>query len=1621
MSIDKEARFTNHRLLGEGGMGQVYRAWDRLEGREVALKRMRPELSGSVEAQRGFETEVRTMRRLSHPGLVRAHAVGRLADGTRYVTMDVLPGPSLDVLESCDATSARRLLIEALEALDFLHARGILHHDLKPENLRLNAEGRLVLMDLGLAGPKGESFEVLRGTPLYVSPEAARHERLDARSELYTLGATFYHVLAGRPPFDAESIGDLLAAHQHQAPQPLAVRRPDLPADVADLLMAMLAKSPLERPQSAREALERLGETRFLGYEPGLVGREPVLSSLLSALDGHGSQTDALTLVAPAGTGKTRVLDAFAFEAQMAGKALLWASGRDATGEPYSGVAAIRRGLEILAEQRSSERLEALRADLDGERGDLEPRAAQLRVHAAWEQLIRAAAGPDRLVFVVDDWDQADEASRNLLQALARRNQAPMVLFTSAQEEALGTAVTLDPLGPEACAELIAHMLGQEANATFVAGLYRLTAGSPLLLLGAMRELLRQGRIPRAGGEWLTDRVDLSRFELSSDARALAQRLLDGLSSDARRLAQGLALAERPLEPSRLADWLGMGEWQDAERELVERMLASRSPEGLRLIQPMVIGLLTEALTPQEGQSLHGVIAKGLESLALPSRDADLARLWFAAGERARAIPYALAASRRLLAHYSLGEADRMLRLALAAPELKGAARAEALEVAGDVARYRAEFERALEAYEEAIALRETHGGRLARLQVNLALVFHMQSRFETALAMASEGASAAEREDDAAEEARAWTTLARLRHFTGDAAGALEASQRGLERARNARNRELEAEALGMLGYLHVGDPARLEDALAHLDASLRIRDQLGDALGLNDGYMLLGNAQMALGRYLEAKLSFARNLTLCRDVGAARDDEATARINLAQVSGETGSYAEALAEAGAAITLVDASGNRFLEGYALALRGRLRACLGQVEPATEDVANALALAEQLANPYLEIAARVGEAACLLLAGRPEDARTAAAKGLTLTRETGIAEYEVDLLLEEGKALRALAEDAAAQEAVLEATHLAQARKAAGKHAQATLEEARLAQDRGEWEKAKVKLDEAKSLGEACGMAPLLAEAALLEGLLAYHEGRPLEAIRILRQTQRHLNALGLKPLADAAGEALAAAQQATNGAGGGMGDVIADFGRMVTGTLRYEEVLDRVIDQVMEITGADRGMIMLVDGAGALSGLVMRPLNEASSPHLMAFSRTFAQAALTERRSLWVADAQSDARFSKAQSVMALDLRTVICVPLLVEDTPLGLLYLDQQTINRTFREEDLRLVEGLAGFAALAIANARRFEEAQERSAMLAAVQEIAKLVTMSAPRAEVLETILRQALQVARAEWGILFGREPLAPVAARDREGRAVDPRWDDALLARAERTAQPLLSLSVPDPEGSLSVMALPMRTASRYLGLLYVAATSESRAFTPADLSALEVVAAQGAIALEAVAVREEREAHIARLEKALRLVEDQREAANLDPVTGVFGREYFLGCLREEVREAQREGGTLSLLVLDPARIGELNVRFGRETGDGVLGRIASELKAVSRQSDVVARIGEDEFAVLLPGIPKAAATELGERVLRELEALALLDAEGHAVWELKGVTAAVEWRSPEGPEDCLGRALAALTSRA
>jgi serine/threonine protein kinase len=264
-------RYALSELLGSGGMAEVYLAHDRILGRDLALKVLREGYAEDAGFVARFRREAVSAAALNHPYVVQVYDQGRAENGCLYIAMEYVPGGSLNDLilrrGPLDPAEAARLAWQVAEALGEAHERGIVHRDIKPQNVLLGETGDAKVTDFGIALAASSTSTTsgtnrVFGTASYMSPEQAMGQRVGPASDLYSLGVVLYEMLTGTLPFEAD--GALATALKHVTDQPISPRErdPSVPEAMDALVMGLLAKNPEDRGGSAFELAEDLRKAR---------------------------------------------------------------------------------------------------------------------------------------------------------------------------------------------------------------------------------------------------------------------------------------------------------------------------------------------------------------------------------------------------------------------------------------------------------------------------------------------------------------------------------------------------------------------------------------------------------------------------------------------------------------------------------------------------------------------------------------------------------------------------------------------------------------------------------------------------------------------------------------------------------------------------------------------------------------------------------------------------------------------------------------------------------------------------------------------------------------------------------------------------------------------------------------------------------------------------------------------------------------------------------------------------------------------------------------------------------------------------------------------------------------
>jgi Nif-specific regulatory protein len=858
-------------------MGQVYLCEDILDGgRQVALKRLRRALHGDG-GEEHLKQEFRAMVRLRHPNLARVYDYGLLdGEGEPFLTLEYLDGKDLAALEPAEIRPfLGELVAQLCRALDYIHARGVLHNDIKPQNIFLlplpdTEEGprfQVKLMDFGLVHFLNQDEPARRGGTLhYASPEALSGGRVDPRSDLYSLGVVLYRLATGSLPFTPRDPVALIRAHRETLPPSPRSLDPTLPAGLDRLILWLLEKNPEDRPRDAAALLRALNEALGTHYAletretrdsyltgAAMVGRDREMQALLSALaslntppaeQGDVPATRLILIGGESGVGKSRLLREFRTQIQTEGMLFLSGSCFETGGSVYQPFVDALRFLAPALRDSPQESEAAWRATLAPLFPDLSPgsssdpealsaREAKNRLFEAVERLLRQQSLKRPFVLALEDLHWADELTVELLRAL--RDRAPgapyLVLGTYRDDDLDGRPIAslarpgtsgarqsvlrLQRLDAAEIGSLIQSMMSLQEDPTELAIiLQRQTAGNPLFIEEILKALAEEDAVSRRDGEWDVDLAHLDRLEVPRSINETLTRRLTRLSDAQRQLVRVLSVFNRPVSRGLLAR---AGGWDGAR-------LSAEIPPLLHR------GILRRS--HEAGEEKLGFAHSRARDLVYRSLGPERVRLHLTAGslieEQARTNPEEALEE---LAYHFIQAGAKPQALAYA-------------EKAGDKCARLFAFTAALQFYRKALELLPR---REARRRMTL------------------------------------FARLARLHGGASDFAEMHDFSERALRLARSLQDRREEGQILASMAHGHLLQ-GHLDQSVRGARAALALLEPLGDHLGIGRAKNFLGTAYARMGQLDEAVPYFTQALEHLEAAGD-RWQVVTVKTNLGTV----------------------------------------------------------------------------------------------------------------------------------------------------------------------------------------------------------------------------------------------------------------------------------------------------------------------------------------------------------------------------------------------------------------------------------------------------------------------------------------------------------------------------------------------------------------------------------------------------------------------------------------------------------------------------------------------------------------------------------------------------------------
>ncbi len=858
--------------LGQGGMGVVYRARDRLTGVVVALKQVlvaAGELQFSISDRSTNEAlalalEFRTLATLRHPHIISVQDYGFDGTGHPFFTMEYLPDaqPITNYANGKSFDERLRLLTEMLQAIVYLHRRGIIHRDIKPGNILVNAAGSVKVLDFGLAVERDivsasddDSGEVA-GTIAYMAPEILQGQPVGVASDLFAVGIIAYEMFAEQHPFNTSSVMALINDLMFATPD---FERVD--DEVVEFIEIMLSKVPEERPTSARDALAQLykpltqpppEETAIIRESflqaSRFVGRKAELDQLTESLKAAKGGTSSGWLIGgESGVGKSRLVDEVRVRALVEGVRVVRGQGVSEGGVPYQLWRGVLRPLVISTDLSDLEAsvLKTIVPDIDTLLGQpvteaepLEGEANQQRLAVTIVDVFKRQVSPTLIILEDLQWS---EEGLEPLKALVRQldDLKLMLLGTYRADERPNLPQEIPEMQPmrlrrlesKAVEALSVSMLGDTGRDPALVNLInRETEGNVFFIVEVVRALAEEaGRLDAIGSSDLP-------------ARVMAGGMLDILR---RRLAR---LPDWAQEPLQLAAVVG--------RQLDAAVIQAASPgldfeawltaganaavfdvaDGVwlfshdKLRETLLYDMAADALA-----ATHGTVAGAIET-TYPNDESYaevLANHWDAAGEGNKALPHILTAADRMVHISGQYEQARSLleRGRVIAGQGDGRTLSKLEMLLGDVAQNQSDYIAALENYQRSLEMAGNDPSLQIAARYGLGMVDWRMGNVADAKLQAEASYELAVENNDDEGMADSLNLLALVEESKGNFQKSLEHLRQSLRIRRKIGSLHRIGATLNLLGTIYM-DTADYDDAIGYFQQSLEIHSKLGAQL---------------------------------------------------------------------------------------------------------------------------------------------------------------------------------------------------------------------------------------------------------------------------------------------------------------------------------------------------------------------------------------------------------------------------------------------------------------------------------------------------------------------------------------------------------------------------------------------------------------------------------------------------------------------------------------------------------------------------------------------------------------------------------------------------------------------
>jgi hypothetical protein len=685
--------------IGQGGMGTVYKGFDTMLERDIAIKMMTETRLGT-EGRNRLLQEAKAVAQFSHPNIITVHDAGEYKKSP-FIVMEYIEGINLYQQPPENIEEIVSVIQQVCAALSHAHEHNIIHRDLKPENVILTANGSVKLMDFGLArsvSSRLTSEGTILGTVFYLAPEQAQGKLVDPRSDLYSLGVMLYELTTGELPFLADDPLAVVSQHIHAPVVPPRAKNEHIPTALETLILQLMEKDPADRPVSAQDVLERLSAPEVLNVTAlpaeelsvldrivrgRLVGREQELRQARQAWQQAISGQGQLLLVSgEPGVGKTRLIREIVTQAEVSG-------GRSSIGYSYAEgdppfapfrkvmgeVIGFLKKSNIEFDEKALVDLVRIIPELRADYPDLpeveigDPQTDRQRLIDQVLYLFNLLTRQTPVLLVLEDAHWSDSSTLRLLRQLARstRSQSLMILVTYREveldearalhetlldfnREKLGTRIKLKRLTRQETHDMLAILFAEEITPEFLEGIFRETEGNPFFIEEVCKAIVESGKLTYQDGRWHRPSMEevgvpqSIKVAIQSRMRVLsedAQKTLEQAAVFGRKFSFDLLLKSMEIEEDRLLDSLD----EAIFAKLVEETGNDKGGQ-FAFIHALIPTTIVDNLRSLRRRRLHQRAARVLEALR-PEAFEALAYQFIEAGVSKIGVGYLIKAADR--------------------------------------------------------------------------------------------------------------------------------------------------------------------------------------------------------------------------------------------------------------------------------------------------------------------------------------------------------------------------------------------------------------------------------------------------------------------------------------------------------------------------------------------------------------------------------------------------------------------------------------------------------------------------------------------------------------------------------------------------------------------------------------------------------------------------------------------------------------------------------------------------------------------------------------------------------------------------------------------------------------